>query len=193
MNCLVCGNRSHQGIRNKYRICEFLKAKQIIRAAKHFQDDTFTRIADRLRDTEEDSIKSVIAADFFCHKNCSRAYTQKYKNDIADEEESSQTDSHTNMKDTLLLRACPMIDSILDSGDCCTISDIVEFTYDLLEEGEVLENSLRNHDMKSFILSKYGGKVTITPNSRANESDIFHSSKLTASDLLIKIKKSEYL
>ena len=53
------------------------------------------------------------------------------------------------------------------------MSDIVEFSLGLLEEGEVITSPFRTRDMKQLIISHYGESVTISSNSGLNESDIF--------------------
>ena len=77
-----------------------------------------------------------------------------------------------------------MYDKLLVKGECCTVSDIVEFALSLLEEGEVLTSTFKTRDMKQLILNHCGELVTIAPNSRKNESDIFFSSDINATDLL---------
>ena len=47
--------------------------------------------------------------------------------------------------------------------------------------------------MKQFLMEKYGNDIVITENARANESDIFYSSKITAADLLVKIKNQNLM
>ena len=47
--CVICGNVEHKRNRDKYRICEYGSAEKFVNAAIHFQDEVFTRVADRLR------------------------------------------------------------------------------------------------------------------------------------------------
>ena len=73
------------------------------------------------------------------------------------------------------------------------MSDIVEFALSLLEEGEVLTSTFLNRDMKQLIISHYGHSVTISPNSRVNESDIIFSSDISAADIVIKLKNQDIM
>ena len=76
--CVVCGNVKHKKCREKFRICEYDSAKKLIDAAMHNQDEVFIRIADRLKDDEESSVKSVVSADLYCHNLCRQNYMRKY-------------------------------------------------------------------------------------------------------------------
>ncbi|KAL8610784.1 hypothetical protein ACOMHN_016767 [Nucella lapillus] len=83
--CVICGNLKTKGCREKYRICEYDSAKKLIEAAKHYQDEVFTRIADRLGDSEGDCVKSVISADLYCHNICRQNLMRKYERDMKPE------------------------------------------------------------------------------------------------------------
>ncbi|KAH3850804.1 hypothetical protein DPMN_093277 [Dreissena polymorpha] len=73
------------------------------------------------------------------------------------------------------------------------MSDIVEFALRLLEEDEVLTSTFLNRDMKQLIISHNGHSVTISPNSRVNESDIIFSSDISANDIVIKLKNQDIM
>jgi hypothetical protein len=189
--CVICANVEHKKCRDKFRICEYNSAKKLIDAAKHNQDEVFIRIADRLKDDEEGSVKSLVSADLYCHNLCRQNYMRKYERDI--KREDHETSTISNIKHLLFTRALPYIDRMLAKGDCCTMSDIVEFASGLLEHGEVLTSTFRNRDMKQLIISHFGESVTIAPNSRVNESDIFFSSDINAADLAIKLKNQDIM
>lgn len=135
----------HKKCRDKYRIFEYDCAKKLIAAAKHNQDAVFTRIADRLKDDEDGSIKSVISADLFCHNLCRQNYMRKYERGI--KAKALEKLTITNIKQVLFARALSYIDKLLAKGECCTVSDIVEFALSLLEEGEVLTSTFQTRDM----------------------------------------------
>ena len=99
----------------------------------------------------------------------------------------------TNIKHVLFTRALPYFDKILMRGECCTMTDIVEFALSLLKEVEVLTSTFQNRDMKQLILSHYGDSVKICSNSRVNEPDIVFSSDITAADLAIKLKNQDII
>ena len=191
LSCVICGNVEHKRCRDKYRICEYDSAKKLIDAAKHYHDEVFTRIADRLREDEGSSVKSVVSADLYCHNLCRQNYTRKYERSI--KAEALETSAITNIKHTLFTRAIPYIDKLLVNGECCTMSDIVEFASSLLEEGEICTSAFQNRDMKQLIISHYGKFITISPNSRVNQSDIFFSSDINAADLAIKLKNQDIM
>jgi len=67
--CVICRNVKHKRC-DKYRICEYDNAKKLIDATKYNQDSVFTRIANRLKDDEDGSVKSVVSADLYCHNLC---------------------------------------------------------------------------------------------------------------------------
>lgn len=189
--CAICGNVEHKRNRDKYRICEYGSAKKLIDAAKHFQDDVFTRVADRLSDNEDNSIKSVISADLYCHNTCRQNYLRQYERDIKCD--VPEKPAIINIKRVLFNRTLPYIDNLLAKGECCTVSDIVEFASSLLEEDEVLTSTFQNRDMKQLIISHYGQSVTISPNSRVNDSDFIFSSDISAADLAIKLKNQDIM
>ncbi|KAH3741764.1 hypothetical protein DPMN_048490 [Dreissena polymorpha] len=73
------------------------------------------------------------------------------------------------------------------------MSDIVEFAYSLLEEGEVLTSTFLNRVMNQLIISHYGHSVTISPNARVNESDIMFSSDISAADIVVNLKNQDIM
>ena len=62
--CVICGKTQHNGIREKFRICEAPRANKFLQAAIYLQDEVFTKNAD----LEEGS--SVFGADLCYHKTC---------------------------------------------------------------------------------------------------------------------------
>ena len=191
--CVICGYMEHKKCRDKYRICEYDSANKRIDAAKHNQDAVFTRIADRLKDDVDSSVKSVISADLFCHHICRQNYMRKYEREHVLKADVLKKPAITNIKHELFTRAVPYIDTILAKGECCSMSDIVQFALSLLEEGEVLQSTFQACDMKKLILDHYGESVTIAPNTKMNESDIFFSSDINATDLAIKLKNQDIM
>lgn len=187
--CVICANVEHKKCRDKFRICEYDSVNNLICAAKHNKDEVFTRIADRLQEDECASVKSVVSADLYCHNLCRQNYMRKYERDV--KSEAKEKPAITNIKRVLFTRALPYIDRLLAKGECCTMSDIVEFASSLLEEGELLTSTFQNRDMKHLIISHYGESVTISPNSRVNEPDIFFSTDVKAADLAIKLKNQD--
>ena len=98
-----------------------------------------------------------------------------------------------NIKRVLFNRTLPYIDSLLEKGECCTMSDIVEFALSLLEEGEVLTSTFLNRDMKQLNISHYGHSVTISTNSGVNESDIIFTSDISAGDIVVILKNQDIM
>ena len=76
-------------------------------------------------------------------------------------------------------------------GDCCSISEAVEFTLSLKEEGEVIQGTFYNRDMKDFLLSHYGDQITIAPNTKTSKSDILFSSTIIATNIAVKLKNQD--
>lgn len=63
---------------------------------RHNQDNVFTRIADRLLDNEDASVKSVVSADFYYHNLCLQNYLRRYEPSTAIQEDT--TTSINDMK-----------------------------------------------------------------------------------------------
>ena len=150
----MCGKVEHKKCCNKYRICEYDSAKKLIDAAKLNKDDVFIRIADRMEIDKDGSIKSVISADLYCHNLCPQKHMLQFEHDM--QSKVIEKPTITNMKHVLFNHALPYIIKLLNRGDCCSMSDIVDFSSSLLEEGEVLTSTFQNHDMKQLLLSHYG-------------------------------------
>ena len=125
--CVICGHVRHRTVRDKFRICEYDSCSKFIEAAKHNQDEVFTRIADRLQDDEGGSVRSVVSADLYCHNLCLQNYFRKYERDIKPEE--LENPDITNIKRVLFTRALPYIDRLLERGDCFTMTDLVQFQW----------------------------------------------------------------
>ncbi|KAH3892082.1 hypothetical protein DPMN_016194 [Dreissena polymorpha] len=123
--CVICGNVEHKRNRDKYRICEYGSAEKFVNAAIYFQDEVFTRVADRLSNNHEECIKSVISADLYCHNTCLQSYLRKFDRNIKSTDHIKP--DINNIKRVLFNRTLPYIDNLLAKGECCTMSDIVEF------------------------------------------------------------------
>ncbi|KAH3840205.1 hypothetical protein DPMN_113650 [Dreissena polymorpha] len=149
--CVICDNVKQKRNRDKYRICEYGSAEKFINAARHFQDEVFTKVADRLSINQEECMKSVIYADLYCHNTCLQSYLGKFDRNF-----KSTVKSDNNIKRVLFNRILPYIDNLLAKDECCAMSDIVEFALRLLEEGEMLTSTILNLDMKQLNISHYG-------------------------------------
>ena len=170
--CILCGNKSHDGVRKKHKLCERNSAINLIKAIKYNQDAVFTRAADRLRENEDQCVASFLAADYFYHGKCKKNYMYKYNRNISNANKNHSVKDH-QLKQTLFNRAVPYFDVMITAGEFCTINDAVEFTPSLLEEGEVLRGTLYNRDLKKCLMTHYGEAITITSNTRLYESDVF--------------------
>ena len=182
LKCLICRNENFKNKREKFHLCEAETICKIVKTALSKRDHVYPALADRLKDEEEDTVKSIAAGNFFCHAACKRNYLRsKKEQEVATERRSSL------VKNELIQRTVPFVDKIIENGDCCTMSDLTAYANSLIQEGEIQSN-LQNRDLKKFLEEHYADKITISSNERVNESDIFYSSKITAADLLIKIK-----
>ena len=99
----------------KSRISEDDRAKHFFAAAKFFQDDVFTKIAD----LETSSI--LIQADLYAHKHCMRCYERKYERALKNINKTDELPK-INTKKILFDRAVSSIDHLLQEGNCCTLS-----------------------------------------------------------------------
>ena len=80
MNCLICTHISHKNVKNKDRLCEDQSILNVVKVAKSKQDHIFTALVERLRESDDSTIKSVAAADFYCHKTCHNRYVYFFHN-----------------------------------------------------------------------------------------------------------------
>jgi len=105
--CIICGQITNKKSYDKYRICEYESAVKLIEAATYNQDAVHTRIADLVRDTMNDSVKAVIAADLHCHPSCRRMYTVKYERDTDIPAEQKQPSPTSRVSCSLV--PCPIL------------------------------------------------------------------------------------
>ena len=75
----------------------------------------------------------------------------------------------------------------------CTLSDLVEYSISLLEEGEEMTSIFQTRDMKQLLMAHYGESITIASTSRVNESDLVFSFLLTAAELAVKLNNLDKL
>lgn len=61
---IICNQKSHNRIYEKYRISEYPRAEGFLKATLYLQDGVFTRTCD-LQD-----VSSVFGADLLSHVNC---------------------------------------------------------------------------------------------------------------------------
>ena len=71
--------------------------------------------------------------------------------------------------------------------------DIVDFALTQLEQNEVLSGPLYNRDLKHLMVAHYGDSIKFSTNIRVNESEMFFSSEISASELAIKLKNQNIL
>lgn len=171
---------------DEFRISEYDSAKEIHLT---LQSITKTKFAFELRDDEGRPVKSVIFADLCCHNLCHQYYMHNCERDITPE--ALEKLAITIIKHFVQTRY-HIIDKLL-ARECCTMNDIVEFAMSLLEEGEMLKSTFQNRDMKQVIMSHKGESVTIYPNSRVNEPNIFIASDMKDAGLSIKLKKQDIM
>ena len=184
--CVICGKVKLNKETDKCRVSEYDSAIKLIRAIQFFKDDVYTRVADLFRDTVEDSAKTLLAADAYCHKKCYRLYMVRY--DRERESDASKASNISNIKRVLFTRAVPHFNRILHSKQICSQGDLVDLTMSLLEEGESLASEFRKRDLKQMLISYYGDRITIAPSNRVNESDVVFSSDLSAAELAVKLQ-----
>ncbi|KAH3729209.1 hypothetical protein DPMN_055175 [Dreissena polymorpha] len=156
-------------------------AEKFVNAARHFQDEVFTRLADLLSNNQEECIKSVISADLYCHNTCLQIMSNRIL---------TTSSVYSSIAPFLILT---IFLQRMNVAQCCTMSDIVKFALSLLEEGEVLISTFLNRDMKQLIISHYGHSFTISTNSGVNKSDIIFSSDISADDIVVKLKNQDIM
>jgi len=102
----VCGNIKQKGDRQKFKICEDVRAEKLLNAAVFFQDEVYYRTSD-LQD-----VHSVFGSDLYCHKNCIHNYLIRY------DQAKSKCDvpSSSIAKHRCFAKLLEKIDSPLKSG-----------------------------------------------------------------------------
>ena len=190
--CTKCGFVKHKGVRAKEKLCEKERTIKFIKAVKFNQDTVFTRVADRLRDDEDQCISSFLSADFYFHKECIKSYLITYDR-VTENKNENESLKDYKLKRVLFCRALAYFDNLLENGEYCSITDAVGFAMSLLEEGEVLQGTFYNRDMKSFLKGHYADSIVFTPNNRIYESDIFFSSNISVAEIALRLKNQDIL
>jgi len=65
--CTVCSNIKQKGDRQKFRICEDVRAEKLLKAAVFFQDKVYYGTSDL------EDVHSVFGSDLYCHKKTASA------------------------------------------------------------------------------------------------------------------------
>lgn len=112
--CTVCANVKIKGDRQKFRICEDVRAEKLLKAVVFFQDEVYYRTSD-LQD-----VHSVFGSDIYCHKNCIRNYLIRY------DRAKSKCDAPSNSlaKNKCFARLFENIDFALKGGQGFALSDL---------------------------------------------------------------------
>ena len=117
--------------------------RKIIDTARQMADEVLTRLADRLHDCEEITIRAVMARGYYCHKNCKRNYLRNPLKEPKSDTCVSQ--SQRQLRKEWLIRTLTYIDKVLANDECCTVAVLTEFACSLCDEGEILTNAFRPH------------------------------------------------
>ena len=185
ISCIICGNVrgprvKGERVANKFRISGKAVAEHFFTATKALNDEVSCRISDF--DTAED----IFAADLFyhnvCMKRCNHNYTEYLKPDINTDIRNHK--SSIVVKQSRFLQAMENIDPLLQKGYGFTVSDIK----DSMLEGDKLDFTIYNRNVKQLLTDHYGDRIQFAPNTRRNESELVFSSHNTASELAVKIK-----
>ena len=125
-------------------------ARKIIDTARQMVDEVLTRLADRLHDCEEITIRAVMARGYYCHKNCKRNYLRNPLKEPKSDTCVSQ--SQSQLRKEWLIRTLTYIDKVLANEECCTVADLTVFACSLCDEGEILTNTFIPRDMNGKTL-----------------------------------------
>ena len=155
--CVICNFIKHNGVYQKYRICEHASAEKFLEATIHFQDDVYERTCD-LQD-----VGSVFGSDIFYHGNCLRGYIVKY--------ERAQTigninENHT-IKETAFKNLLQEINCDLQKGVGFPLSDLRDR---LNVHIKPAESKVNNREMKLFLINEFQGNICFSNPTSANKS-----------------------
>lgn len=126
-NCVICGQKAVGQDRSKFRISEDDRAKKILKAVLHFQDEVFVRTSD-LQD-----VSAVFGADLFCHKKCIRGYLLKYDRAL----EKSSKMASPSPKALAFQQLIKLIDPQLQNGRGYSVSALRDRANKLLSSNEI--------------------------------------------------------
>ena len=144
--CTACANVKLKGDRQKFRICEDVRAEKLLKAVVFFQDEVYYRTSD-LQD-----VHSVFGSDIYCHKNCIRNYLIRY--DCAKSKCDGPSNSLTKNKCFAWL--LENIDFALKDGQGFALSNLRDNVNGFRDSQETFSN----RDIRLFLESHYGQDIS---------------------------------
>ena len=124
-----------------------------------------------------------------CSIMCMKRYSHKYTEYLKPDINIRNHKSSIVVKQSRFLQAMENIDPLLQKGYGFTVSDIK----DSMIEGDKLDFTIYNRDVKQLLTDHYGDRIRFAPNTRKNESELVFSSHITASELAVKIKNFDVI
>jgi len=174
--CTVCGNVKQKGDRQKFRICEDVRAEKLLKAAVLFRDEVYYRTSD-LQD-----VHSVFESDLYCHKNCIRSYLIRY------DRAKSKCDvpSNSTAQNRCFAKLLESIDSPLKNGQGFALSDLRDNLNGFSDSTEMFSN----RDIRLFLESHYGQDLNISRPTEANKCDMVFLNAASPADMAAVIRSS---
>ena len=153
--CTVCANVKLKGDRQKFRICEDVRAEKLLKAVVFFQDEVYYRTSDL------QNVHSVFGSDIYCHKNCIRNYLIRY------DRAKSKCDGPSNSlaKNKCFAGLLENIDFALKDGQGFALSDLRDNVNGFSDSQETFSN----RDIRLFLESHYGQDLNISRPTEANK------------------------
>jgi len=176
VKCVICNHVKHQGTYEKFRICEFDRAKKFLEATVYMQDEVYVRTCD-LQD-----VNSVFGADIYCHNTCIKVYLLKY--DRCKINLSSPKQS-VNAKQMAWSAVIPAIETGLLQGDGYELS----YVRDCMNNE--LGSHLTNQEVKVLLVNHFDDKIAFSRPKQANKSSMFFSKSVTAECLAETIRTTD--
>ena len=107
LTCVICGNKEHNGIKEKYRICTEDRATGLRKAATDLMDEAYTRIYDLKTNA------NIFSADLYYHKYCLNKYLYMHK---AKQKGANSKDERPKKGRRVLQRLCTASQKLYRAG-----------------------------------------------------------------------------
>ena len=143
LKCFICGKKSHNNVKTKYRLSEGPRATNIRNSANILKDDVYARIADL--DTNE----RIFAADLYYHNGCFPSYIEKANCVIAKQKKSLDSGTSDPLyitKRGIFKSYVHTIKEIIDQGKGITLSDIRDMI-----NFDSSKTDIKNNEVKLFM------------------------------------------
>ena len=149
-----------------------------LKAASHLMGEVFIRVAD-LQD-----VFDVFAADIRCHSVCLELYLRRYEISL----NGFSPPPRVSKKRATFQMEIERAKFILDWGNRLTLSEIRDIT-----DNKQAEVEISNKEIKLFLMEQLQDSIQFWPSKNKNESLLIFSSKLSAQDMVQKVRSTDII